>query len=293
MRAANVGFFRHPWVRHLRVPFNLMLSPIYLWGVLLAGGSVWNSNFWLAYLSLHLFLYTGTTAFNSYYDKDEGPIAGMLSPPPVDPGLLGFSLVVQGVGFLLALFVNPVFATGWVILFLIASAYSHPLVRLKQRPYGALIAVGVGQGVLGFALGWLAVDPNVSALLAGPALLGMFTTMLILSGLYLISQSYQTAEDEARGDLTLSVMLGPQRALYLATGFLTVGGVILLFGVMRLFGLLWVLVLGVCFALIGLGMLRWARHFDQREVITNYRWAMGVTALSSSLLTLFLLAQLL
>ncbi len=74
------------FIRHLRLPFNLLLSPIYLWGVLLAGGTLWDPSFWLGYVTLHLFLYGGGTAFNSFYDRDEGPIGGMAHPPPVDRG---------------------------------------------------------------------------------------------------------------------------------------------------------------------------------------------------------------
>ncbi|HZW99289.1 MAG TPA: hypothetical protein VFF10_04450, partial [Trueperaceae bacterium] len=53
------------YLLHLRLPFQLLLSPVYLWGVLLAGGSIGTPEFWLGYISLHLFLYGGTTAFNS------------------------------------------------------------------------------------------------------------------------------------------------------------------------------------------------------------------------------------
>ena len=55
----------HPYFTHLRLNFNLLLSPIYLWGVLLAGGGLDDWRVWLGYLALHLFLYGGTNAFNS------------------------------------------------------------------------------------------------------------------------------------------------------------------------------------------------------------------------------------
>ena len=46
----------HRYVRHLRLNFNLFLSPIFLWGVLLAGGGLVDIRVWFGYLALHLFL---------------------------------------------------------------------------------------------------------------------------------------------------------------------------------------------------------------------------------------------
>ncbi|MEJ2287241.1 MAG: hypothetical protein P8Y02_01120 [Deinococcales bacterium] len=83
----------HPFVRHLRLHFNVLLSPIYLWGVLLGGGRLLDGGVWLGYLSLHLFLYGGTTAFNSYYDRDEGPVGGM---PALACGLASYPCEPRG-----------------------------------------------------------------------------------------------------------------------------------------------------------------------------------------------------
>lgn len=292
LREALRRVSNHAYLRHLRLNFNVLLSPIYLWGVLLAGGTLRSGDFWLAYLSLHIFLYGGTTAFNSYYDKDEGPIGGMLTPPKVDRGLLWFSLVVQGVGLLLALLVNWRFVLAWLLLFIVASAYSHPLVRLKAQPLAALLAVAVGQGAIGFAAGWLAVTPDGATLVTFAAGTGMLSTALIVSGLYIITQSYQTAEDRARGDRTLPVLLGPQRALWVATLILALGGGLLLWAVAHAFHPVWTLLLGLGFGLMGVNLLLWARHFDEHAIIANFKRAMWTTAVSSSLLSLFLLVHL-
>ena len=61
---------------HLRLPFQLLLAPVFLWGWLLAGGGL-SWTFALAFLAFHVFLYGGVTAFNSYYDRDEGPVGGL------------------------------------------------------------------------------------------------------------------------------------------------------------------------------------------------------------------------
>lgn len=282
----------HPWVRHLRLPFNLLLSPIYLWGVLLAGGSLRETGFWLGYLSLHLFLYGGTTAFNSYFDKDEGPIGGMLEPPAVDAGLLHFSLAVQLAGLPLALLAGPAFTLVWLTLFTIFTAYSHPAVRLKANPWAALAAIALGQGAVGFAGGWFVGKPALASLLEPAAILGMVTTALIVTGLYIVTQSYQTGEDRARGDRTLPVMLGPRRALYVAVAVLAVGGAVMVLSVGARFGCGWSAVLGLFFAAVGIALLRWAARFDELEVTRNFYTAMRVAAVSSGVLSAFFLYHL-
>ncbi|MEX2541161.1 MAG: hypothetical protein WD314_05105, partial [Trueperaceae bacterium] len=171
---------RHPYLLHLRLGFNLLLSPVYLWGAFLAGADPAQPRFWLGYLSLHLFLYGGTTAFNSYYDRDEGPIGGMLVPPPVDPGLLRFSLIVQALGLPPAAVVGGPFLVAWLALFVVFTAYSHPTIRLKARPAAALTAIALGQGGLGFALGWLAAG-QPSGLLSLTGLVGVTSAALLVA----------------------------------------------------------------------------------------------------------------
>jgi len=272
--------WRHPFVRHLRLPFNVLLSPVYLWGVLLAGGRLGDWRVWVGYVAVHLFLYGGTTAFNSYYDRDEGPVGGMLEPPGVTPGLLPFSLIVQALGVPPALAVGGRFTLAWLLLFLVFAAYSHPAVRLKAHPLGALAAIALGQGAVGFALGWLAAEP-AGPLWTATGALGMLSTALVIVGLYVVTQSYQTLEDRRRGDRTLSVLLGPRRALRVAVGFLAAGGAVMLAELAGRGGAVTAVLALAFFALLGAWMLRWAAAFDEREVGGNFRVAMRLAAVSA------------
>jgi 1,4-dihydroxy-2-naphthoate octaprenyltransferase len=200
------------YLPHLRLPFQLTLAPIFLWGALLSGGG-WGWETVAAFVSLHLFLYPAATAFNSAYDKDEGPVGGLEAPPPVPPGLLRFSLMLGGVGILFAVPAGSAFlilyalAAGWT------AAYSHPATRWKAGPVSSVLAIGLGQGVVGFAAGWAAAAPLDFAdplLLAGAA-----SAALTAVGLYPATQVFQVEEDRARGDRTLAVTLGPASALRL------------------------------------------------------------------------------
>jgi len=82
---------------HLRLHFQLLLAPIFLWGFTLSETAI-DLRFWLGFVAFHLCLYGGTTAFNSYYDRDEGPVGGLENPPPAHEALLPFSLILQGIG---------------------------------------------------------------------------------------------------------------------------------------------------------------------------------------------------
>src|SRR6266581_7124150 len=99
---------------HLRLHFQLLLAPVFLWGWLLAGGGL-SQSAGLGFIAFHFFLYSGATAFNSYYDRDVGPVGGLEHPPSVSPGLLPFSLAVQGVGALLAILVNLPFFVAYAV----------------------------------------------------------------------------------------------------------------------------------------------------------------------------------
>jgi 1,4-dihydroxy-2-naphthoate octaprenyltransferase len=218
---------------HLRLPFQLTLAPIFLWGALLCGGR-WGWETFAAFLSLHLFLYPAATAFNSVYDKDEGPVGGLEAPPPVPPGLLGFSLALGAAGVLLAVPAGAAFlllytmAAGWT------AAYSYPATRWKAGPVSSALAIALGQGAVGFAAGWAAAAPLVPAdpvFLAGAA-----SAALTAVGLYPATQVFQVEEDRARGDATLAVTLGPARALRLGALLLLGGGTLAAWAASRLPG---------------------------------------------------------
>jgi 1,4-dihydroxy-2-naphthoate octaprenyltransferase len=195
---------------HLRLHYQLVfLSPLFAWGFALGGG-VFSLRAALGFVTFHVFLYGGITAYNSYYDKDQGPVGGLRTPPPVTAPLLGFSLVVQLIGLVLALTVGWELALLYASVMLLSVAYSHPAFRWKARPLLSVVVVAFGQGGIGFLAGWLCAAtpaPPLSSSLDG--LLGLAAAVLLTTGFYPLSQLYQLDEDRARGDLTFSVVYGP------------------------------------------------------------------------------------
>jgi 4-hydroxybenzoate polyprenyltransferase len=167
-----------------------------------------------AFAAFHFFLYTGITAYNSAYDRDEGPVGGMLQPPPVPPYLLEFSLIIQTVGAILALAINPAFFVIYLVIAILGVCYSHPRLRWKADPLWSALTVFVGQGIGGFLAGWTAAMGDFSQVETPRALLGMLSAALTTLGLYPLTQVYQIEEDSRRGDRTLAVVLGEVRALW-------------------------------------------------------------------------------
>jgi 1,4-dihydroxy-2-naphthoate octaprenyltransferase len=191
---------------HLRFPFVYVLAPIFVWGAWRALGG-WSARTTLGFLLVHLALYPGANAFNSAYDRDTGPIGGLARPPAVPPGLGSWSTVLQGVGAVLAPLVGWTFAAAYLALWGVFTAYSHPRTRWKRSPVASTAAIVLGQGGLGFLLGWSAVasGPPTSAT-------GIWALVVACAGvaaMYPLTQVYQLAEDEARRDRTLAAVLGP------------------------------------------------------------------------------------
>src|SRR5205085_10044617 len=118
-----------------------------------------------AFVAFHIFLYTGITAYNSYYDRDEGPIGGLEYPPPVRSSLLPLALVMQTLGLLLALGTGatPVFIGIYMVFVVLGILYSHPRPRWKANPWLSALVVCGGQGGLGFLAGWAAARGEIAS----------------------------------------------------------------------------------------------------------------------------------
>lgn len=197
-------------LQHLRFGFGLFLLPVFLFAASQYPISNWQ-NFVLVFVVLHLFVYPASNGFNSYYDQDEGSIGGVSKPLPVTRELLWTSLLLDLVGLILSIGVNWLFTFMVLIYGSVSKAYSHPLIRLKKYPILSLIILMVFQGI--FTYGMVVVGIHGIALpdlLAATYMLPALLSGLLLMGFYPLTQVYQHEEDAARGDLTVSRILGVQ-----------------------------------------------------------------------------------
>ena len=276
------------YLRHLRLPFQLTLAPIFLWGVLLSGGG-WDWQVTAAFLSLHLFLYPAATALNAAFDRDEGPLAGMAEPPPVPPRLAFFALMLGIVGAF------PAAAAGGAFLFLYGliafwtAAYSLPATRWKASPWKSAAAIALGQGAVGFLAGWAAAAPlrDGAVLLAVGAASAAFTAL----GLYPVTQVFQVDEDRARGDRTLAVALGPAGALRLGALLLLVGGGGAAWAALQRFGLFDGAIVAAGYAALGVALVWFARILPRLDAPRIYRRASVILNAATAAFLLFLAAK--
>ncbi|HEY3063401.1 MAG TPA: UbiA family prenyltransferase [Chloroflexota bacterium] len=276
---------------HLRLHFQLLLAPVFLWGWLIAGGGLsWSVV--LAFVSLHVFLYAGATAFNSYYDRDEGPVGGLERPPPVEPALLPVSLGMKAFGALLAALVNWPFLIVYLAFALLSLAYSHPRIRLKASTWGSVLTVALGQGVLAFLGAWAAVRGELWSALSAQGALGALAAALLILAVYPLTQLYQADEDRARGDRTIAVAWGARRCFVFAELCGVVGGAAMLATLWQAFGLLDVLLVGLGLSAELVAIAWWARCYDPLQTLANYRHVMRLNTLSAGGLSLYLLGRL-
>lgn len=203
---------------HLRLPFSLFLMPVY-WFALSQSQRPDAGKAVAVFVILHLLIYPASNAYNSYFDRDEGPIGGLENPPPVDERLHTLAWALDGLAVLLSfMLVGWPFAVAMFAYGAVSKAYSHDRIRLKKYPVLSWAVIGVFQG--GFT--YLAVLQAVDALPL-PDLLRrehLFPALLAtanLLGFYPMTQIYQHAEDARRGDLTMSRLLGI-RGTFLFTG---------------------------------------------------------------------------
>lgn len=163
----------------------------------------------------------------------------LVDPPPVPRGLALTALGFLGAGLVVAfLSVFVVGGPGYLIAYLVAAIfsvlYSLPPLRLKSVA-GADVGLSMtGYGALTFAAGALAAgvgstleagDPGFSRGL-GPAIAWLSVGFGFLFGaFYPMSQIHVMGLDAARGDRTLTVMLGARWSLAASIALVALCGV--------------------------------------------------------------------
>ena len=208
------------YILHMRpAEWPIMAAHTLLGYVLAVGWSGLFSGRKLGATALALFAWViclngGTLAINSVFDKDEGDIGYLDSPPPVPRHLLGFSLVLLCAGQALAFALPWGFRIAYAVCFALSLAYSVPPLRFKAVAGVDWLINMWGFGALTPYATWAATG---RALDLGHAMI-FLSFCALFAGLYPLTQLYQLEEDERRGDRTLALMFGLESSLWLATG---------------------------------------------------------------------------
>lgn len=197
---------------HLRFPFSFFLLPVFLFAIACLPDFEW-SRFVVVFGILHFFLYPASNGYNSYFDKDEGSIGGVKSPPKVTRELFSISWLLDILAIAFGWTISWKFAVMLFIYGMVSKAYSHPAIRLKKRPIIGWLTAGVFQGYFTFlmvAVGMSHEEVLFTTKIQWSALL----STLLLFGSYPMTQVYQHDEDGKRGDITLSLILGVLGTFY-------------------------------------------------------------------------------
>jgi 4-hydroxybenzoate polyprenyltransferase len=260
---------------HLRLHWQIMLLPLFLWGFLLSAGpgaaDLISARFWLVLFVFYVLFYGGATALNSYYDQDEGPVGGLWDPPPVTRDLFRFAAGVQILGLVIIFFVSlPLFVLA-LVMGVVGTAYSHPATRLKARPWASLLTVSIFQGMGGTAAGWLFVQPDWATLLSSKAILGLLSASLVITGFYPLTQVYQREQDRKQGVISFAVHWG-ERVFGLAILCYLAGAALMGWLAWQYFGPAPAVVAAGGPMLMAVLVALWWRGFDDDRVRQNYEW---------------------
>jgi len=212
---------------HLRFFFSVFLLPVFFFALSQVPEINLNSAI-LTFIIWHLLVYPASNGYNSYFDKDEGSIALIEKPPPVDKSLYYFSLLLDLIALFIAIYV------GWILFFAVliygvfSKMYSHPLIRLKKYPFISFMIVFVFQGAFVYWSTYVSVSGintlygwNLNFTIAG------LICSCLIGATYPLTQVYQHEEDSKRGDKTLSLILGIRGSFYFSAILFLLSGILL------------------------------------------------------------------
>lgn len=272
---------------HLRLLFSVFLLPVFLFALSQAT-EINVLEAVLTFVVWHLLVYPASNGFNSYFDKDEGSIALIESPPPVDKSLYYFSLLLDVIALLLSFFV------GWILFFavliygIISKMYSHPQFRLKKYPIISFLIVFIFQGAFIYWSTYASIgsfdglsDWNFNFILAG------LISSCLIGATYPLTQVYQHEEDSKRGDTTLSIVLGIRGSFYFSAILFLLSGILVYFywqslGLIQYFWLFLLIAAPVLILFI-----KWFIAVYQDPAEANFKNMSRMTLVSSIMMLLY------
>ncbi len=207
---------------HMRIPFSYFLTPVFMFSLAMSRNIDLKKSI-LAFVIIHLLIYPASNGFNSFYDRDKGSIGGLLKPPEVTGDLLWFSILFDLAAVAIALTISWIFALGLFIYGLGSKSYSYDRIRLKNRPVISWLCVSLFGGALIFLLTSGAVSLDGYAGIMKPAIIipAVISTFYLMAS-YPLTQVYQHEEDGARGDKTISLILGKRGTFFMSALFFAI-----------------------------------------------------------------------
>lgn len=193
-------------IKLLRFPYSIFLLPISLFSFFYIHPAI-SYPLFLVIIIWHLLVFPSSNGYNSYNDKDEGPIGALASPPKPTRLLLQVANGMDGAAIALAALFSGYFAL-FVAGYIVASRlYSNRKIRLKKLPVIGFLIVFIFQGAWVFCANVYALSSP--GLFANPSVIfSAVASSFFIATVYPLTQIYQHEADARDGVKTLSMILG-------------------------------------------------------------------------------------
>ena len=247
---------------HIRWPLQSFTLLGFLFGMVVSRIDL-SADLVLGFISW-FFLCSAIAVFNSYYDKDEKPVAGLENPPTAAFSMLIGAWLLKISGFIIALFLNKMFLAIYIAGVVLSVLYSHEKFRLKSNGYIAVF--------LNFIVGAMTFLVASSFSLPSPAILffGSVTAGSFLAAIYLMMQVHQKVEDKDRKDISIMVLYGRKVTITFAMFLMIVAATLSLVSlVMSNYQWFYIFILIVYFATILFFSYMWLKK--QEEPMSDFK----------------------
>jgi 1,4-dihydroxy-2-naphthoate octaprenyltransferase len=273
-------------VRLLRFHFSLFLLPISLFSFFYLQPPL-NAPLLLVLFIWHLLVFPSSNGYNSYHDRDEGPIGGLAAPPKPTGLLIHTSNVMDVVAIFLSFALNYRFAFFVTVYIIVSRLYSHRIIRLKKFPFIGFLVVFIFQGAWVFCANIFALSDG--SLILDPCIAySAIASSCFIGTIYPLTQIYQHEADGKDGVKTLSMLLGIRGTFLFSMGMFLLATcfIYLAFRTERLSSFL---IFSIVMLPAMLYFFYWALRSFKNAVHVNFKNTMTMLVLSSALNNLFFL----
>lgn len=188
------------------MPFSVFLLPISLFSLYYIQPEL-NLQLLLVLVIWHFLVFPASNGYNSYHDRDQGPIGVLAAPPPPTVQLLRVANSLDLLAILLSLLINIYFTVLVIAFIAISRLYSSRSVRIKKYPLPAFFIVCLCQGsgvfcanIIGLSSPDLFKDQTI--------IYSAIACYFFIGTLYPLSQIYQHEADAKDGVRTISMLFG-------------------------------------------------------------------------------------
>jgi 1,4-dihydroxy-2-naphthoate polyprenyltransferase len=218
-----ISLIQSSTIQLLRIHFSFFLLPVYLFALgELPAIDVPDAV--IIFLILHLLVYPASNGYNSYMDRDEESVGGILHPMQPTRQLFYLTVLMDCLAIFAGLLISVPFSVLLLMYILASRAYSYRGIRLKKYPVLGYLTVVIFQGAVVFFMTYHGSSMNKTIEVP---ILPMIGSSLLIAGFYPLTQIYQHQADLRDGVKTISYVAG-YRGTFILTAVVYVAAMIVL-----------------------------------------------------------------